>query len=373
MYKKLSGVWIMAYTTIDDPSVYFQTTLYTGSGSSTQNVVNGGNSDLQPDWVWVKNRTDARWHRLVDSSRGASKNLYSNEPNTEGTEASVTAFNSDGFSLGTDTGSDGWNEDGDAHVAWQWKANGGSRTTFNESGDNPGGGHQANTTAGFSIIDYTGTGQTSGDPALVPHGLGVAPDFIIVKQRDAIRDWNVFHHKNTSAPETDFLVLNTTAATADASNRWNDTMPNATNVVLGDTARVNNDAGSYIMYAFAEVKGFSKFGSYTGNGGEPGGPFVYTGFKPAWLMIHASSESGQAWFIGDNKRDPDNIAVAKLASNTNSAESAAVGDNNWDFLSNGFKIRTQDDAMNKSGVTFLYMAFAESPFVSSEGVPTTAR
>ena len=361
----------MAYTTIDDPSKYFQTVLYTGSGSSTQNVVNGGNSDLQPDWVWVKNRTDARWHRLVDSSRGASKNLYSNETDAEGTEASVTAFNSDGFSLGTDTGSDGWNEDGDAHVAWQWKANGGSRTTFNESGDNPGGGHQANTTAGFSIIDYTGTGQTSGDPALVPHGLGVAPDFIIVKQRDAIRDWNVFHHKNTSAPETDFLILSETTATQDAANRWNDTMPNATNVVLGDTARVNDDAGSYIMYAFAEVKGYSKFGQYIGNGNN-NGPFLYTGFKPAWLMIKRTDSSGN-WVLIDNKRDAFNQAGLDLNSDSNAAENSSTSYYGVDLLSNGFKLRNGNAETNGDSTTNVYMAFAENPFVTSTGVPTTAR
>jgi hypothetical protein len=211
----------MAYTTIDDPSVYFQTTLYTGSGSSTQNVVNGGNSDLQPDWVWVKNRTDARWHRLVDSSRGVSKNLYSNEDDAEGTEASVTAFNSDGFSLGTDTGSDGWNEDGDAHVAWQWKANGGTTTSFTESGNNPGGTIQTNTTAGFSIITTTGTGATG----TIAHGLGAVPEIIISKQRSNAENWAVYHGSNTSAPETEILTLNTTDATADNANGYNDTAP----------------------------------------------------------------------------------------------------------------------------------------------------
>jgi hypothetical protein len=362
----------MAYTTIDDPSAYFHTTLYTGNDTARA-ITNDGNSDLQPDLVWIKSRNATGNHGLFDSSRGVNKRLAADEDSAELTGFSnlLTAFSSDGFSLGNDSNNYSINENSTTFVAWQWKANGGSRTTFNESGDNPGGGHQANTTAGFSIIDYTGTGQTAGDPALVPHGLGVAPDFIIVKQRDATRDWNVFHHKNTSAPETDFLVLNTTAATVDASNRWNDTAPNATNVVLGDTARVNNDAGSYIMYAFAEVKGYSKFGQYIGNGNN-NGPFLYTGFKPA-MFFRKRTNGANNWNIWDSKRAPFNEMHASNALNTTDAEDANTGYNDVDFLSNGIKIHDTGDSHNGSDMTYVYAAFAENPFVTSTGVPTTAR
>ena len=356
----------MAYTTIDDPSAYFQTTLYTGSGSSTQNVVNGGNSDLQPDWVWVKNRTDARWHRLVDSSRGASKNLYSNETDAEGTEASVTAFNSDGFSLGTDTGSDGWNEDGDAHVAWQWKANGGTESgSFSEAGTNPAVSFQANTTAGFSICTYTGTGGNGS----FAHGLGVAPKWIIVKGRDVATDGMVYHGANTSAPETDALTLPETSATSDNAGWWQDTAPTSSSVYIGTHDRVNKDGNLYVAYCFAEKQGYSKFGSYTGNG-NANGPFVYTGFKPAWLMIK-ETVSGGGWGMWDNKRTPTNAMTIRLLANTNAADDTST-DNSVDFLSNGFKMRTSSGGFNQSSTDIVYLAFAESPFVSSKGVPTPA-
>jgi hypothetical protein len=357
----------MAYTTIDDPSAHFQTTLYTGSGSSTQNVVNGGNSDLQPDWVWVKNRTDARWHRLVDSQRGVSKNLYSNEDDAEGTEASVTAFNSDGFSLGTDTGSDGWNEDGDAHVAWQWKANGGTATaTGSESGNNPAYSVQANTTAGFSIVTYTGTGAAG----TVPHGLGAVPNVLLVKVRSVQDPWSVYHSANTSAPETDYLVLDSNAATADHSNRWNDTAPTSSVFTVEASGTVNLDAGTFVAYCFTEIQGYSKFGSYTGNQSTDG-PFLYFGFKPAFLMVKKTS-SAENWFLIDNKRHPINDGqIPRVIPNNSDAESedASIA---GDFLSNGFKIRATQNMINESG-TYIYMAFAESPFVSSKGVPTTAR
>jgi len=372
MYQELSGVWIVAYTTIDDPSKYFQTTLYTGSGSSTQNVVNGGNSDLQPDLVWVKNRTDARWHRLVDSSRGASKNLYSNEDDAEGTEASVTAFNSDGFSLGTDTGSDGWNEDGDAHVAWQWKANGGTATaTGAESGNNPAYSAQANQTAGFSIITYTGTGA-EGD---VTHGLGGKPDWIITKVRNGNGDepW-VTWHKDLSSADADngaYIYLNTNGQGQTTSVFYEgDAISSSVVAFKGGNANVNADGTNYVMYCFRSIQGYSKFGSYTGNQSTDG-PFLYFGFKPAFLMVKKIS-SAENWFLIDNKRHPINDGqIPRVIPNNSDAESedASIA---GDFLSNGFKIRATQNMINESG-TYIYMAFAESPFVSSKGVPTTAR
>ena len=356
----------MAYTTIDDPSAYFQTTLYTGDGSASQAQTNTGNSDLQPDWIWVKKRNNVRNTSNTDSSRGFNKRVETQTTSAETTTTTdVISAQSNGFTVGNN-GSTG--ENGDTYVAWQWKANGG--TTSSNTDGSITSTVQANTTAGFSIVTYDGTGSSG---ATFGHGLGTVPNFIIIKNRSEVKDWTVYHGANTSAPETDALFLNLTDATIDNTGYWNDTAPTSSIITLGDNTKVNSSGEQHVAYCFTEKQGYSKFGSYVGNGSEPEGPFIYTGFKPAWFMVHASSESGQAWFIGDSKRDPDNVAVAKLAANTSSVESAVVGDNNWDFLSNGFKIRTQDDGMNKSGITFLYMAFAEHPFVSSEGVPTTAR
>jgi len=356
----------MAYTTIDDPSKYFQTTLYTGSGSSTQNVVNGGNSDLQPDLVWVKNRTDARWHRLVDSSRGVSKNLYSNETDAEGTEASVTAFNSDGFSLGTDTGSDGWNENSDAHVAWQWKANGGTTTT-NSAGAN-GADHesvyQANDTAGFSIVTYTSDNQ-SGD-TVIKHGLSTAPTFMIHKGRNADSTIWWVYHKNLG--NSGYVNLDSTNANqTGSSNVWRNTAPTSSVFKVGLDSIAAADGRTMVAYCFAPIQGYSKFGSYTGNGNADG-PFVYTGFSPAWVMVRRF-DSGNNWHMHDNKRVPYNSNNKTLYANVNNAD----GTEDFDMLSNGFKLRESGGGYNASGGDYIYMAFAHHPFVSSKGVPTTAR
>ena len=361
----------MAYTIIDDPSAYFQTLLYTGNASLTA-LTNDGNSDLQPDLIWVKARANlgGYFDAIQDTSRGIDKILSVSQTATElDTSEQIKSVQSDGFTVGDNSDSNNYvNLDTYTYVAWQWKANGG--TTSSNTNGTITSTVQANTTAGFSIVTYDGTGSSG---ATFGHGLGTVPNFIIIKNRSEVKDWAVYHGANTSAPETDALFLNLTDATIDNAGYWNDTAPTSSIITLGDNTKVNSSGEQHVAYCFTEKQGYSKFGSYVGNGSEPEGPFIYTGFKPAWFMVHASSESGQAWFIGDSKRDPDNVAVAKLAANTSSVESAVVGDNNWDFLSNGFKIRTQDDGMNKSGITFLYMAFAEHPFVSSEGVPTTAR
>ena len=363
MYKKLSGVWIMAYTEIDDPSVYFQTTLYTGNGGAL-NIVNGGNSDLQPDWVWLKDRTATNSHRIVDSSRGVQKAIRSNATNAEGTDTGlVTAFNSDGFSHNsTDTA---WNGDGDTYVAWQWKANGGTRTTFAESGNNPAGGYQANTTAGFSIVDYTGTGATG----TIAHGLGAKPEVILVKGRDDGHAWIVGH--TNSGAGFDVLVLNATDAASNGASEFNDTVPTSSVFTVKSAGGTNKDGEKYIAYCFAEKQGFSRFGNYIGNGTTDGG-FVYTGFKPAWLMVK-EIVSGGGWGMWDNKRMPFNTSAAiRLLANTNAADDTS-NDNRIDFLSNGFKVRTSSGGFNQNATTYIYLAFAESPFVSSTGTPTTAR
>ncbi len=358
----------MAYTTIDDPSVYFQTLLYTGNAGANRSLTNDGNSDLQPDWIWIKNRSATQSHALFDSSRGATKRMSSNLTNAESTEnTNLDSFDSDGFTIDQEAIVNG---NGNGMVAWQWKANGGTTST-NTSGTNIDSTVQANTTAGFSIMTYTGTGT---DNDSIGHGLGAVPHWIIVKNRDESNGWQIYHHKNTSAPETDYLNLNSINATQDDSDRWSDQAPSSTVITLGGNDGVSKSSVKYVCYAFTEIQGYSKFGSYTGNGNADG-PFVYTGFKPAWVMTKNTDNSfgsNNMWLICDNKRVGINPVRHGLFADANDAESA---DDfvNIDFLSNGFKLRANEYANNYSGDTFIYMAFAESPFVSSEGVPTTAR
>jgi hypothetical protein len=350
----------MAYTNIDFPADYFNTKLYTGTGAS--NSVTG--IGFQPDWVWFKQRSGATWHNLYDVLRGTTLALASNDTGGDDTRAQgLTAFNSDGFTIGTDNNVNGSTN---TYVAWNWKANGAGVSNTDGSITST---VSANTTAGFSIVSYTGTGIAG---ATIGHGLGAVPRMIIVKNRDASDAWQVYHASNTANPETDYLVLNTTATTADNINRWNDTLPTSTLFSIGDGVEVNTNTEDYIAYCFSEVKGYSKFGSYTGNGNADG-TFIYTGFKPRWIMFKASSAVND-WVIVDTSRNTYNVANSTLYANLSVAEespaSSVVG---VDVLSNGFKLRDVKAFWNASGVTFIYMAFAENPFVTSSGIPVTAR
>ena len=355
----------MAYTTIDDPSVYFQTALYTGTGSGFS-VTNSGNSNLQPDWVWVKDRDASNDHKITDSSRLASgKPSITLESNTEAAEfddadpMSTDSFDADGFTIGTNGN---YNTDGNTYVAWQWKANGGTATaTASESGDNPAYSVQANTDAGFSIVTYTGTGA---DTSTVAHGLGAVPKMIIFKRRDGTPNWMVHHAKLSSA--TKRVNLNTTNAEGDASNFLDDTAPTSSVFTLGFSAAVNADGGTFVAYCFAEKQGYSSFGKYTGNG-LTDGPFVHTGFSPAWVMVKRT-DAGNNWHMHDNKRVTSNPNNKTLYANLNNADASE----DLDMLSNGFKLRESGGGYNADTGTYIYMAFAEKPFVSSEGVPTTA-
>jgi hypothetical protein len=355
----------MAYTAIDDPSAYFQIALYTGTGSS-RSVTNDGNSDLQPDWLWVKRRSATNSHHLVNSSMGLSGDVgLASDLNNAQFSTPVSAFDSDGFSF--NAGDASCNADSSTYVAWQWKANGGSRTTNAEVGNNPAGGYQVNATAGFSIVDYVGTGAAG----TMAHGLGAVPDLIIIKNRDEADSWAVYHSANTSAPETDYMSLDNTLYSADDATYWNDTAPTSSVFTVATAHNVNADAENYIAYCFRSVQGYSKFGSYTGNG-DADGPFIYTGFKPAWV-IYKISEGGQHyhWIMVDNKRqNPFNPQDGELYANGSYAE----GDVDiLDLLSNGFKCRRTHGSQNGDGWTYVYMAFAENPFVTSGGVPCTAR
>ena len=362
----------MAYTTIDDPSAYFQTLLYTGNATG-RSLTNTGNSDLQPDLVWVKDRGATNDHKITDSSRlgggsGPTRTLESNTANAEyddqgeGSDA-TTSFNSDGFTIGTNGN---YNTNNNTYVAWQWKANGGTTTSFNESGNNPGGTYQANTTAGFSIVTTTGTG---GD-GTVSHGLGAVPHVMISKGRSNSGGWVVYHRGNTSAPETDALNLSSNSGTSDSDVWYNDTAPTSSVFTLGTTNDVNGDTRTYVHYLWTEIQGYSKFGNYTGNGND-NGPFIYTGFKPAWLMIKRTTAN--QWGIFDSARGAFNEITMNLDADSNSAENTATNYDDLDFLSNGFKLREENDDINASDGTYVYMAFAEHPFVSSTGVPCTAR
>ena len=354
----------MAYTDIDKPSDYFETKLYTGNGS-TQSITG---LDFQPNWLWIKDRGSASSHYLCDSVRGSTKRLRSDTTAAEVTLTNaVTSFTSDGFAMG-DHGA--VNSDTSPYVAWSWKAGtsvsgntGGSGTAKTYTGS-------VNTDAGFSIIRYIGNG-TAGHT--IPHHLNTTPTWFICRTISAAKEWDVYHHKLASSPESDYIVLNTTAAAAgatDAADKWNDTAPTSSVVTLGDSSQINTNDGTCILYAFSEKQGYSKFSSYTGNGNADG-TFVYTGFKPAFVMVKRT-DSTNYWFMFDNKRSSSgsNPTDKELYANDNAAEDTSA---RFDFLSNGFKNRISSAGSNASGGTYIYMAFASNPFTTSTGVPATAR
>ena len=360
----------MAYTTIDDGSAHFHTQLYTGNGSSGLSITNDANAgDFQADLLWISPRSNGDNNVIFDSTRGDAKQLKANGTDAEDTHSPArVTIESDGFDL--DTTDTNYNGSSRTYVAWQWKANGGSTTTNDASATSVGtidSVYQANTTAGFSIVTYTGTGSA----ATVAHGLGVKPEWIVIKNRGKDEGWAVYHGANTSAPETDGLSLNSTNATNDDSDYWNDVAPTTTTFgVSGD----DRSGGSYnfVAYVFNSVQGYSKFGSYTGTGDADEGPFIYTGFKPAWVMIKETGATG-SWHIFDTKRIVDNPSDSILYADTNDAEQTSQTGNPIDILSNGFKCRGGGNDTNLDDGTYVYMAFAEHPFVSSKGVPCTAR
>ena len=346
----------MAYTTIDDPSAYFQVDLYTGTGSSLANTFDG-NSDMQPDWVWIKERNGATDHALYDSSRGVQEQLESNTTTAETTEATgLTAFGSDGFTVGALAQV---NTSSDTYVAWGWKANGGT-TASNTDGDITST-VQVNSDAGFSIVTDSPPNNTARS---IGHGLGVAPQVIIRRARNRVENWRVFH---SAAGSTGALMLDN----ADAYNSSIVLFTGVTSTTFGvGTDFSVNGNFNYISYCFAEVQGYSKFSSYVGNG-VADGPFVYTGFKPAFLMVKRTDAGSSNWQIKDSARNPSNLADKTLFPNTTQSEYSTFYF--YDLLSNGFKVRGTDAELNDSGGTYIYMAFAENPFVTSTGIPATAR
>ena len=363
----------MAYTTIDDPTAHFQTKTYTGSAGA-QSITFDGNSNLQPDWIWIKERGAVGGHVATDTVRGISASsapflqpsATGAEEGDNGTVANrtLTSSNTNGFTLGQDAYYTNFNNNSDTYVSWNWKANGSG--SANTAGSINTTSTSVNTTAGFSISTYTGN-NTAG--ATIGHGLGVTPNLIIVKLRSASGGyWITYHHKVSSAPETDYLALNSSDAVADANVFWNDTAPTSTLITLGDDGWVNGNSTTHVCYAFAEKQGFSKFGSYIGNANADG-PYIHLGFKPAFLVIKQAS-SARNWIMMDAKRSPFNIVTKYMKGNSTSAEETY---NYVDFLSGGFKCRDSDTGANASGGLYVYYAFAENPFTTSSGVPATAR
>ena len=347
----------MAYTTINKPTEHFNTKLYTGNGG-TQTISGIG---FQPDFTWVKSRNYAYYHYLQDAVRGSSNVLYTNNNDAEatGVTAGISAWNSDGYV----TGSQGaLNGNGKTFVAWNWKANGtGSANTVGSINSTV----SANTTSGFSIVSYTGNGGST--PKTVGHGLGVAPKMIIIKPRNLTYDWMTY---NENVGATKGMCLNTTQAPFTSSN-FNDTAP-TTSVFSVKNNATNETNGNYIAYCFAEKQGFSKFSSYIGNGNNDG-TFVYTGFKPAFVLVKRTDAVAN-WSLIDNTRDPFNVTYHFLQPNVSDAEFIPSGPQAaFDFCSQGFKCRSTNGAINASGGTYIYMAFAEAPLVGSNNVPCTAR
>ena len=354
----------MAYSSIAKPTDHFNTVLYTGN-SSTQAITGVG---FQPDWVWIKDRSEVSFHEIFDAVRGVTKTINSNTTNEEATQAdTLTAFGTDGFTLGSNGDV---NYSGSNLVAWNWLGANGTASNSNGSITST---VSVNSTAGFSIVSYTGT--TGGASSTIGHGLGVTPDLVILKPRSYSGAW-WWAQKGRSNKVLELSGTNTEADPSSSFGGGGLKYSTFTSTVFGGTDGTSNDdlwntdGATYIAYCFAEKKGYSKFGSYTGNGNADG-TFVHTGFKPAFI-ITKSATSAEHWYMNDSKRSL-NGADKKLFPNLNSAESSEV---NSDLLSNGFKLRANNAIHNSSGQTYVFMAFAENPFVGNDSgtaVPVTAR
>ena len=376
----------MAYTTIDDPSAFFQVATWTGDGStSDRDITNDGNSDLAPDLIWGACRTDVQHKHLTDSSRGFStgnKELITNGTNQEGDTGAVNtgAYGwlgpsiTDGFKSSYGSVNNGyWNVNARTYVAWQWKVNGGT-TASNTDGDLTST-VQVNQTSGISIFTYTGKDPI--EPLDIGHGLGSAPDMFWIKRRNGgSRNWGVYHKDMDATPQNGYVRLNTTGAYAAASTWWRNEAPTSTIIKTGEQADINQPNDTFVGYAFKGIQGYSKFGKYSGNYSTStpyDGPFVYCGFQPAFVMIKRV-DSANDWIVFDHKRDEDqggNVCNPYIRGNTTDAEVNHFY-TGVDMVSNGFKVRGYDGNANANG-TYVYMAFAEHPFVTSTGIPTTAR
>jgi len=350
---------------INKPDEYFNTVLNTGDDTSPKSITGVG---FQPDLVWTKSRTSGTTnHTLFDSVRGAGSNkeLSSNSSTAEGGNQSsnygyLSSFDSDGFTATSGSiGANYFNQSGETYVNWNWLA---SNSTASNTDGSITSTVSANTTSGFSIVSYTGTGSN----ATVGHGLGATPKFVTIKNRTTSGwSWKTHHVAITPSQR---LHLNTNDGATTETTAFNSTAPTSSVFSVGTSVGTNGSSNNYIAYCFAEKKGFSKFGSYTGNGNADG-TFVYTGFKPAFVIIK-KTDGADNWTINDNKRVGYNVDNNELFANLSNAEDT---NDVLDLLSNGFKLRHTAGRHNTSGGTYIYMCFAESPFVTSTGIPTTAR
>ena len=344
---------------INKPSEHFNTKLYSGNGS-TQSITSVG---FKPDFTWIKARSGTyatENHNIYDSTRGVNKMLIPNGTSGDSTDPnSITSFDTDGFSMGTRTDINGSSTE---YVSWNWKATGG--TTSSNTDGSITSTVQANTTAGFSIVSYVGTGAN----ATVGHGLSATPKMVIIKSRDSTYGWRSYH---ASLGATKYILINDIAVPTTASNYMNDTEPTSSVFSLGNGTTPNNSGDNYIAYCFAEKKGYSKFGSYTGNASADG-TFIYLGFKPSFFVARRT-DSGNNWTTYDNKRsDGFNPNTDTTIFNDSSAEITNTTNDVCDFLSNGVKMRCSNNGSNGSG-TYVYMAFAEQPLVGTNNIPATGR
>ena len=353
----------MAYTDIDKPSDFFETTLYTGNGG-TNSI---SSLDFQPDWLWIKCRSDANGSNIFDALRGTNS-IHSDTTGGEADRASdgFTSLDNDGFTLNGSGSGGSINVNSRTYAAMNWKA--GGSASANSDGSTASS-ISANTTAGFSIVSYTGAGATT-----YGHGLGATPNVIIIKKRtddSGNNNWFVYHDKVITAGGSNksFLTLNETGALSANGSATTFTSVSSTTFGVGTDDIISESSHTFIAYCLAEKQGYSKFGSFTGNGSTDG-TFVYTGFKPAFVLTKKSTETSE-WHIYDNKRDTINPNSNVLSPNLTAVDSINANcDTN--FLSNGFKLRNNNDNRNDSGETHIYMAFAENPFVTSTSIPTTS-
>ena len=351
----------MAYTTINKGSLYMNSKIYTGNGTADHAITGVG---FQPDWVWIKNRGSANGHVLHDVIRGVTKNLETNSFAVENTVDPLSSFDSDGFTLsGTGGGINGNTEN---YASWNWL--GGGTASSNTDGSITSS-VSANTDSGFSVVTWTGTGAN----ATVGHGLGVVPKITIVKGREAVTNWIVGGSLivDVGGSTNNYILLNTEAPMDTSTTLY--ASYNTDTIGVKTDANINGSGQGMVMYCFSEVKGFSKFGSYTGNGSATDSPFIYTGFKPSFFMVKKTNGTGDKWVIIDNKRNPINGATGLgLKPDSSSVEDTFSGFN-IDFLSNGFKPYSNWNGYNASGGSYIYMAFAENPLVGTNNVPATAR
>ena len=356
----------MPYTAIDDPSAHFQTATWSGSGG-TQSITFDGNSDMQPDMVWTKPRGIAFNHALMDSSRGVGSSGKLLSVNTNSQEADIDDYvmtlNSDGFSVGA--GDAGFNASNDTYVSWCWKANGGTTSTNTDGDINST--VQVNSDAGFSIVQYSPSNNTA---RTIGHGLGAKPKFIFTRARNRSENWLSYHGAFESTLGGGWWGLDTNAAYNDNANTQGYTSMSTTTFGVGTDFGINGGY-NYVSYVFAEKQGFSRFGSYYGNGSSTNGVFIYTGFKPAFFISKRWDDTSN-WLIFDNKRGAFNLNDNYLYTNSEDVEgtSSSAG---VDFLSNGVRMRNTYADANTNNGAYVFLAFAENPFVTSTGIPTTAR